>query len=214
MVIRNLEEIAQKVTNRFEGLNEARDNVFKIHREIIKGSSLSIRATHRGEFAKAREILDGVQGLFDKISSALNEYPELYYAGFVQDAQKEFSEAHVTLALILRQPIPDPDDLGVEYASYVNGMGEAIGELRRYLLDRIRNQEEEEGEDILESMDEIYYVMLTMDFPDAVTRGLRRTTDMVRASIERTRGDLTNNLSQKKLRKCFDKLEGKLNKAE
>ena len=212
MAVKNLDEIAKKITARFDGLNEARDNVLKIHREIIKGSSLSIRAIHRREFEKAREILNGVRELFNQISSALEDYPELYYTGFVQDAQKEFSEAHVTLALILRQSIPDPDELGVEHASYVNGMGEAVGELRRYLLDRIRDQEDEEGEDILEFMDEIYYVLITMDYPDAVTRGLRRTTDMVRASIERTRGDLTHNLSQRKLRKSLDCLEQKLAK--
>lgn len=212
MAVKDLEEIARKITARFDGLNEARDDVLKIHREIIKGSSLAIRAIHRGEHDKAKEILDRVQGLFDKIANALKNYPELYYTGFVQDAQKEFAEAHVTLALILRQPLPDPDKLGVEYATYLNGMGEAVGELRRYLLDRIRDQDEEKGEDILECMDEIYYMLISMDYPDAVTRGLRRTTDLVRSSIEKSRGDLTHNLSQKRLRKSLDCMEAKLNK--
>lgn len=210
MAVGNLEEIAKKIALRFDGLNEARDNVLKIHREIIKGSSLSIRAIHRGEFDKARKILGEVQTMFNQISSALEHYPELYYTGFVQDAQKEFAEAHVTLALILRQPLPDPDQLGVEYASYLNGMGEAVGEMRRCVLDIIRNQDEETGEDILEFMDEIYYVLITMDYPDAVTRGLRRTTDLVRSLIEKTRGDLTQNLSQKKMKKSLDSFEMKL----
>jgi translin len=210
MAIQNLEEIGKKVSARFEGLNEARDRVLKIHREIIKGSSLSIRATHRGEYDRAREIIGQVNGLFKDISSALRDYPELYYTGFVQDAQKEFAEAHITLALVLQQPLPDPDELQVEYASYMNGMGEAIGELRRYILDRIRCDSEEVGENILEYMDEIYYVLITMDYPDAITRGLRRTTDVVRSLIEKTRGDLTHNLGQKRLQKCLTRFDEKV----
>jgi translin len=210
MELKNLEVIAKKISRRLEGLNEARDKVLKIHREIIRGASLSIRATHRGEYEKAREILGGVKTLFDDISSALKEYPDLYYTGFVQDAQKEFAEAHITLALVLRQPIPDPDDLNVEYASYLNGMGEAVGELRRYLLDNIRNQNEETGEDVLEAMDEIYYVLIAMDYPDAITRGLRRTTDLLRSIVEKTRGDLTQNLCNKRLQKSLRNLDDKL----
>jgi translin len=213
MAINNLEEIGKKVTARFEGLNEARDKVLKIHREIIKCSSLSIRATHRGEFEKANELLGRADGLFQEISSALSNYPELYYTGFVQDAQKEFAEAHITLALVLRKPLPDPDELKVEYASYMNGMGEAIGELRRYILDRIRSENKEVGEDVLEYMDEIYYVLITMDYPDAITRGLRRTTDMVRSIIERTRGDLTHNLGQKRLQNCMARFDEKVRNA-
>lgn len=210
MSSKNLEMIARKIGKRFDGLNEARDEVYKIHREIIKRSSLSIRATHRAEFDKASQILEEIGKLFQQIESALKEYPELYYTGFVQDAQKEYAEANITLAIILRREIPDPDDLGVEYASYLNGMGEAVGEMRRYLLDKIRSQDEDSGEDILENMDEVYYMLTTMDYPDAITRGLRRTTDMARGIIEKTRGDLTHNLSQKSLKKSLNHLEKKL----
>jgi translin len=210
MNIKNLEEISKKITSRFDGLNEARDRVFKIHREIIKGSSLSIRATHREEYDKARQILDDVTGLFQKISSALKEYPELYYTGFVQDAQKEFAEAQITLALVLRQDLPGPEELHVEFAPYLNGMGEAVGEMRRYLLDKLRGENEENVEDILDCMDEIYYVLITMDYPDAITHGLRRTADITRSLIEKTRGDLTTNLTQKRLQLSLKRVEGRL----
>jgi translin len=213
MNIKNLEEISKKITRRFDGLNEARDKVFKIHREIIKGSSLSIRATHRCEYDKARQILNDVTGLFEGIGSALKEYPELYYTGFVQDAQKEFAEASITLALVLRQDLPDPESLGVEFAPYLNGMGEAVGELRRYLLDKLRSENSEESvEDILDCMDEIYYVLITMDYPDAITHGLRRTADITRSLIEKTRGDLTTNLTQKRLQMSLKHADERLSR--
>ncbi|MDQ7825668.1 MAG: haloacid dehalogenase [Candidatus Eremiobacteraeota bacterium] len=210
MACKNLEGVAKKISKRFDGLNEARDRILKVQRDIIRASSLSIRATHRGEFERARELLGEARSLFTGNAETLKHYPELYYTGFVQDAQKEYAEASITLALILREPISDPDELGVEYASYLNGMGEAVGELRRYLLDRIRAEDEATGEDIMESMDEIYYVLTSMDYPDAITRGLRRTTDIARSTIEKTRGDLTHNLGQKRLKKSLMHLEEKL----
>ncbi len=139
------------------------------------------------------------------------DYADLYHAGYTQDALKEFAEASITYALVTDHPLPDPDELGVEYAAYLNGLGEAAGELRRHVLDLIRHGELERGEEILSMMDDIYGVLVTIDFPNAVTGGLRRTTDMVRGVLERTRGDLTMSLRQEKLQQALRNFEEKVN---
>jgi len=139
------------------------------------------------------------------------DYADLYYAGYTQDALKEFAEANITYALITDRPLPDPDELGVEYAAYLNGLGETTGELRRHVLDLIRHGELERGEEILALMDDIYGVLITIDLPEAVTGCLRHTTDMVRGVLERTRGDLTLSLQQEKLQQALRDFEKRVN---
>jgi translin len=139
-------------------------------------------------------------------------YPDLYFTGYVQDALKELAEAHIVHALIVGEKIPDPDALGIDYAAYLNGLGEAAGELRRYTLDIIRHGNSERCEKILDAMEDIYSLLVTMDFPDALTGGLRRTTDMVRGVLERTRGDLTIAARQEKLEERLREFEERIKK--
>ncbi len=160
---------------------------------------------HRQEEAKAEQLLDSAHTSLRELSRDVpEEHNDLLYAGFVHDAQKEFAEASATLAIVTGKSLPDPDTLGVSYPAYLNGLGEAVGELRRYLLDSLRRNDLSRCEELLAIMDDIYSVLVTMDFPDAITHGLRRTTDSVRGILERTRGDLTLVLRQKELE---DKLQ-------
>jgi translin len=128
------------------------------------------------------------------------QYPDLFYAGYTQDALKELSEAHITYALFTGNDLPTPEDLKVEQAAYLNGLAEAVGELRRYVLDRLRRGDVATGERLLAAMDDIYSQLITVDFPDAITGGLRRQTDMVRGVLERTRGDLTTAVRQEEMK--------------
>ena len=130
---------------------------------------------------------------------ALSGHPEVYYAGFLEDAQKEYVEASATLAFVAELPVPSAPELRVTYPAYLNGLAEAIGEMRRYVLDALRRDDVSRCESLLETMDEVYTLLVTMDFPDAVTRGLRRNTDGMRGVLERTRGDLTTALRQRRL---------------
>ena len=131
---------------------------------------------------------------------------ELFNISFVRDAEKEFAEGHITLAVVTGSGLPSPDELDVDAAAYLNGLGEAAGELRRYLLDGMRRGDLSRGEELLEAMDSIYSALVTMDFPDAITCGLRRTTDMVRGVLEKTRSDLTLVIRQKELEEKISKL--------
>jgi len=162
---------------------------------------------HRQEFEEATGLLQSARSLLNEVGQAVAEHNELSYTGFVRDAQKEFAEASITLALITGKRLPNPDELGVGSAAYLNGLGEAVGELRRYLLDSMRRGDLSRGEELLSAMDDIYSVLVTMDFPDAITGGLRHTTDMVRGVLERTRSDLSLAIRQKELEERLEKFE-------
>ena len=193
----NLSSIAEHIRAILIAKDEAREKILPLYRESIRYSSSTIRAVHRREFTEAEEQLKIAGKCLKEAERAALPFKEFNYSGFMRDAQKEFAEASITLALIKEEPLPAPEELDIDPAAYLNGIGEAVGELRRYILDSIRRGDLSRGEQLLAAMDDIYNVLVTMDFPDAVTGGLRRTTDMVRGVLERTRGDLTLVIRQK-----------------
>jgi translin len=207
---KNLEVIAEKIRLYFSARDAAREKALRLSREVIRYSANAIRAVHRQEEANAEQLLSSAKALLKELASeALQKNDEFAHAGFVHDAQKEFAEASTTLAIVTGKPLPEPDALGVGYPAYLNGLGEAVGELRRYLLDSLRRDDLSRCEELLAIMDDIYAVIMTMDFPEGVTYGLRRTSDAVRGILERTRGDLTLVLRQKKLEEKLEQVPKK-----
>ena len=202
-----LDSIAEQIRLSLSARDAAREKTLPLCRKVIRNCSNSIRAVHRHDFDQAGELLQQARSLLNQAREAVAEYSELSGTGFIRDAQKEFAEASITLALITGEKPPAPDELGIEGAAYLNGMGEAVGELRRYLLDGIRSGDLSRGEELLSTMDDIYSILVTMDFPDAITGGLRRTTDVVRGILEKTRGDLTLVITQKDLENRLGKLD-------
>ncbi len=207
-----LDSIGEKVRSHFTTEDSAREKGLRLSRESIRFSANAIRTVHRGEYNQARELINSSRANVEEMSRTLAEHGELFYGGFVHNAQKEYAEACITLALVSGETLPDPDDLGISYAAYLNGLGEAAGELRRHLLDTLREGRIDRCEEVLEAMDDIYSLLVTIDFHDALTGGLRRTTDMVRGVLERTRGDFTISLRQKELEQKLEDFGGKLNK--
>ena len=196
---RDLRQIADRADSAFAETHAAREKALRLSRDIIRTSANSIRATHRGEYDQARRLLNDAAGLIAQIEAELTPRSSVYYAGFVEDAQKEYVEATATLAFTKGTRLPGPDELNVGPAPYLNGLAETVGELRRFVLDLLRRDDVSRCEELLELMDEVYSVLVTMDYPEAVTRGLRRNTDMARGVLERTRGDLTVALRQRSL---------------
>ena len=205
----NLESIADQIRLSFAAKDAAREKALPLCREAIRHCSNAIRAIHRQEFEPAGELLKSARNLIREAEQAVTDHDELHHTGFIRDAQKEFAEGSITLALVTGTQIPDPGELGIAVAAYLNGLGEAVGELRRYLLDSIRRDDLSQGEKLLSAMDDIYSVLVTMDFPDAITGGLRRTTDVVRGVLEKTRSDLTLIMRQKQLENRLDEIERK-----
>jgi len=193
----NLESITNQIRESFAVKDAARERVLPLCREVIRHCGNAIRAVHRQEFDQAKELLQSARNLLTEAEQGISAYAELGYAGFVRDARKEFAEGSITFALVTGNRLPNPDELGIDAVAYLNGLGEAVGEFRRYLLDSMRRGNLSRGEELLSAMDDIYNTLVTMDFPDAITGGLRHTTDMVRGVLEKTRSDLTLAMGQK-----------------
>ena len=202
-----LDPIVERIRAHFSAKAAARDRAYQASRETIRNCANAIRAIHRAEFSEAKTLLKAARDLLARTKRDLAEHPEVFHGGFVDDAQKEYAEGCITYALVAGEPLPTPEALDVGDAPYLNGMGEAAGELRRYLLDMLRRNQVARCEAVLSQMDDIYIVLVTMDFPDGVTNGLRRTTDMVRGVLERTRGDLTVAVRQRDLEEKLGILE-------
>jgi len=197
--VEDLETIAAELRPHFAAEDEAREKALRSCRQVIRHSADAIRAVHRQEQDKAKGLLDSANELLRELNHDLAGHGRLLHSGFVHDAQKEFAEGYITLALIAGEGLPKPGALGVSNAAYLDGLGESVGELRRYILDSLRRGDFSRCEELLTIMDEIYGILITMDFPELLAHGLRRTTDAIRGITERTRGDLTVALRQKKL---------------
>lgn len=206
--------LMEQVRSHLDAKHAARERGLAFSRDALRNSANAIRAIHRGEFAQAERLLGEAKSLLDQASEALADHPDIYHAGFIHNAQKEYAEGSLTLSLVAGRPLPLPQELGMDAAPYLNGLGEAVGELRRYLLDSLRSGDMTNCEGVLEMMDDIYRALVTMDYPEAVTAGLRRTTDAVRGILERTRGDLTVALVQRDLERRLVEFEKKLPKTE
>jgi translin len=210
-LVPDIEALAEDASRALAAKNEAREAGLSRCRDAIRNSANAIRAVHRGEFETARTLAGRAGTLLAEAKTALREHPDIRYAGFVHDSEKEYAEARLTLAFISGESkLPTREELDVELAAYLNGLAEAVGELRRFLLDILRGGEVERCEDCLAVMDEVYGILVTFDYPDAMTGGLRRTTDNVRGILERTRGDLSLAVRQRDLEKRLAEFEGKL----
>jgi translin len=197
----NFDTMAEKIRKILTEKDAAREKMLPLCRDSIRFSSTAIRSIHRHEFAEAEKLVQSARSVLTEAEKAVKDCPELGNTGAVKDAQKEMAEASITLALVTGKDIPTMEALGVDAAAFLNGMGEANGEIRRYLLDGMRKGDLSRGEELLGIMDDVYGMLVTMDFPDALTGGLRRTTDMVRGVLEKTRSDLTLAITQKTLEK-------------
>ena len=194
-----LSSIGATVINELTDKNRDREQALSVSREVIRFSANAIRAVHRGEFEDARELIGRGEARLKEADHIKVTNSSIFNAGFMNDARKEFTEANITLAVISGSDIPSIYDLKVDAGAYINGMAEVIGELRRYILDALRRNAVDGCQEFMDIMDEMYSVLVTIDFPEGVTSGLRHNTDAMRGVLERTRGDLTMALRQHSL---------------
>jgi translin len=201
----NIPDLGEQLRAEFDQKTAAREKALTSARDAIRSCSNAIRAMHRHETEQASDLVDRAQGHLDDARNALAGHPEILHAGFVHDAEKEVVEARITFALTTNGDIPSHTELGIGPAAYAKGMAESIGELRRHILDLMRQGDLKRCEQMLASMDEMYFLLTSMDYPDAVTHGLRRLTDVARSIIERTRGDFTTSSIQSSLRDALER---------
>jgi translin len=205
-----LESIADHIRQDFDTRTTARDKALAQARQLTRACSLAIRAVHRDDTDEMNQHLNEAHKLAKTLQTDLQDHADLFYAGYTQDALKEYVEANVTCALIRNEPLLPPEELGVVNATYLNGLAEVVGEMRRRILDILRHGYSEEAERLLGYMDEIYSVLVTIDYPDAITNGLRRQTDIARSIIEKTRGDITFSLRGEHLERAIERLSAQL----
>jgi len=204
----HLEELSDQIRERFDALNDARDKALVQTRTLTRHCAHAIRAVHREERENAEKELEAAKRIVTGLIASLREeHPSLYFAGYSQDALKEYAEARIVYALVDDLALPTHTELELEPATYLKGLAEAVGEMRRRILDLLRGGHSSEVERLLGHMDDIYAVLVTMDYPDAVTHGLRRQTDITRSIIERTRGDVTLSFRQEQLEKTIRQAE-------
>ena len=205
-----LDQIAETIRRHMEQIDAARDAAYQRSRSLIALCARSIRAIHREEWAAAETLLAEARGATDDLVAGVRAYPDLYFAGYTQDAVKEFVEANLVYALARGDTLPTPDDLGAEDNTWLNGLAEAASEMRRRILDLLRRGEQAEAARLLDAMDHIYSTLVTFDFADQITGGLRRRTDALRAVFERTHGDLSNSARSAQLEAALKALEARL----
>jgi translin len=205
-----LENLSGRIHESFSQKTKLRDEILAQSRQLTRYCAQAIRAVHREEQDLAQEQLNVARQIVVSFQTIKDQHPDLYYAGYTQDAFKEFAEANLVYALINRLSLPVPEELLLEYATYLQGLAESVGELRRRCLDLLLHQRSPEAETVLVQMDDIYDMLVSMDYPDAITGGLRRLTDIARSIIERTRGDLTMSLRQERLMQNLRQVEEQL----
>lgn len=212
--MQNLDQISDAIREDFDRRTRVRDAALAQARQLTRHAAMAIRAIHREENDEAFQQLAEAKALVQNIRLDLKDDPDLYFSGYTQDAIKEYVEAHITVALIKDQPLPTPQDLDAEYATYLGGLAETLGELRRRCLDILRPGYSQEVERLLGWMDDIFSQLVTMDYPDAITNGLRRKTDLARGIIERTRADITISFRQSELEEALERLSSRLSDPE
>lgn len=179
---------------------EARETAISNGRKVIRCSAKAIRSGHRGELRAAGRLLEDARILLTASTVAMADHPDINI-GILNDAAKEYAEARLYLALAVGDDLPTAEELGVTMVPYLKGLGEAVGELRRRLLDLLRTEDFDEAERMLAVMDEVVDLLAALDYPDGMTGGLRRTTDVARSLTERSRADLTSALVAERLRR-------------
>jgi translin len=209
-----LEEISNRIRENLDIKDRVREEGLKISREIVRECRTASFALHGKDFEKASNSIEAAGKALKKLEEKFEGQADIYHAGFVEHAQQEYSEVATFYSLLKdegkMQNLPSPDDLGVEYVAYLNGLGDVVGELRRYILDLIREESFEKAEVFLGIMENIHATLMDFDYPDAITGGLRRKTDVSRSLIEKTRGDVVNAIRQKKLELAMKSLESRL----
>lgn len=209
-MLARLEEIVEAMRGHFDALDRAREQAYVLSRQVVRASSVVIKHAHRQEMPEARTQLAEARRLTHEMLGAVADAPELRFGGFVHDSEKEYCEAAMVVAVLNDEPLPTPEELGVYPVAWINGLAEVVGELRRHVLDLVRTGRAGDAEAYLQDMESIYQTILSFDYPNAISPGLRGRSDAARGLIERTRGDLTNALQASKLERRMAELEEKL----
>ncbi|MBY8985897.1 MAG: hypothetical protein KGD65_12560 [Candidatus Lokiarchaeota archaeon] len=199
----NLKKAFSEISNLFDTLYNIRENILRLSRNIVRDCSVGIKHIHRKEFSMFQEKKKNVELGLETLSGLVNKNPGVF-SKFLKTPEQEYTELIVFYSIISDKEIPSPSELKISPINFALGLADVIGELRRYALDNIRNSQTNELNKILESMDEIYTNLFSVDYPVGVTQDLRHKVDVARNIIEKTRGDVSLAIQMNDLKQCFE----------
>jgi len=202
-----IKSIIEQIRIDLEEKDKAREQGIKLSREVVRNCRVAMQHVHKMELELAYSNIQTAKDNMENMISVLKDQQDIYYAGFVEHAQQEFTECSIIYALVSGKKIPGPGELKVEPVAYLNGLGDGGGEIKRHILDLIRRGMLGEGERYLNIMEELYIGLMLFDYPDAMTHGLRANTDRLRLLLEISRGELTEAARQEKLEIAMQALE-------
>ena len=199
----NLKNIFSKISNRLDEIDQDREIILKISRQIVRDCSVAIKSIHRADFNSYEEKINEIRINHEKLLEIVNKNPE-FFGGYTKTPEQEYIEAICLYSIISGKKLPDPESCNVSDVNYLLGLADVIGELRRFVLDRIRVGELEKLEMILEKMEDIYTYLFSLDYPKGITQDLRRKTDIARGLIEKTRGEVSLAIQMNDLKQCLE----------
>ncbi|MFX1410484.1 MAG: hypothetical protein ACFFA6_09035 [Promethearchaeota archaeon] len=199
----SLKNIFSELTESLDKLDHDREKILKMSRIIIRDCSIAIKNIHRKEFEQYEEKIQSVKNNHEKLELLVNKNPGIFYK-YLKTPEQEYAEAVSFYSIILKKDLPSPIEMKIDPLNYALGLADVVGELRRYALDNIRNSQVKELNKTLESMDEIYSNLFSIDYPSGLTQDLRQKTDRARSIIEKTRGDISISLQMDSLKNCIE----------
>jgi translin len=209
--MKNLDKIVNKIEKSIDGKDKIREQALRSSREIIIGCRKAIQCIHQDLMRDAMSNINMASVKLQELYNLTGDHPELYHAGFVENAAQELVEAYCLYNVMKGKDLPDPDEIQTTYSSYLLGLCDLVGELRRTALDSIREGETKEADDYLNMMEEIYDVIIRFDYPSGLIP-IKKKQDMVRNLIERTRGELAVASCERRIEYRTDEFRGMLDK--
>ncbi|WP_457619607.1 hypothetical protein [Methanopyrus sp.] len=189
--IGNLRETIEDIRGELDALDEARDEAQVVLRDLHKLSSEAVYEVHRGNLEEARRRLDEAAELVSKLHDLLGDFPELLRTGFAENHLQEYAEAEILYSIVKDLRAPSPEEINVSPRAYLLGLLDAVGELRRIVVDALREGDLDRAEEFLGIMEEIYSLTMTFDYPRSVVPNLKRKQDVARSLLEKTRSEVT-----------------------
>ncbi|AFS82120.1 translin family protein [Candidatus Nitrosopumilus sediminis] len=203
MTLKNVKPSLNKIAKDLGDTQDAREFLLKNTREIVILCSKSIIAVHKGDLKTGKNNLKQAEILLKKYKKKATEGLKRYLI----TPEQEFVEAACLIAIVERKEIPSDKKLAVMPESYVLGLLDCVGELKRQVFDKIRIDKIDEATRIFEVMENLYLQLYTFSMYDKVVKEARRKIDVNRILVDDVRSVITEEKRRTELIKILQRLE-------
>lgn len=197
--------LSEKIERRLVSLNEIRDDLMRLSRDVLKYSGRSIESFHRKQIDQTEQNLEKAENNLIELTKILETEPSFYQLGLVNVALQEYTEAKLLLDIVEKGKFSTVEELKVTEQTYLLGIADLIGELRRYTLEKLLEGEIVKAKSVYNIMKEIYGTFMQIDYGKNLVSDFRRKKDIARVLIERTLSDLLGAIQSEKIRVNINK---------